>query len=93
MTLNNCNSIIHLADVGNAHVILARHIDMESCAYSYRALIETVNMTSTARAHLVSLFYFFFCEKNSSISVIPFLTCSFTEPGTSIVFAEKKKHP
>ena len=86
MTLNNCNSIIHFADVGNAHVILARHIDMESCAYSYRALIETVNMTSTAfgpsydypgdenlvklkdctqdaRAHLVSLFYFFSAKK------------------------------
>ena len=46
MLQNNCNSIIHLADLADAHVILARHFDMESCAK--RAFLETANSESTA---------------------------------------------
>ena len=46
MLQNNCNSIIHLAKLADAHMILARHFDMESCAK--RAFLETANSESTA---------------------------------------------
>ena len=46
MLQNNCNSIIHLADLADAHVILARHFGMESCAK--RAVLETANSENTA---------------------------------------------
>ena len=75
----------NLADLADAHVILARHFGMESCAYS--ALLETVNSEkycmwaklrlpqwwrpcpADVRAHLAS--FGLFSEKNrrSSISV------------------------
>ena len=32
MLQKNCNSIIHLAKLADAHVILVRHFDVESCA-------------------------------------------------------------
>ena len=42
----NCNSIIHLANLADVHVIVARHFDMESCVK--RAFLETANSESTA---------------------------------------------
>ena len=62
-------------------------------------LVKLKGCTTDARAHLASFdfYYFFFREKNSSISVVSFFNFNYTYPGTSIFFSrkkkERKKHP
>ena len=54
-------------------------------------LVKLKDCTTDARAHVTSLIFFFFCEKNSSISVISFFNFNYTYPGTSIFSRKKKK--
>ena len=54
-------------------------------------LVKLKDCTTDARAHLASFDFFFFREKNLSISVISFFNFNYTYPGTSIFFAKKKR--
>ena len=98
MALNNCNCI-HLADVGNAHVTLARHLRVQG---AFRKVLLVGQATTTLVMMTLTLFKgsesppfqpFFFPRKKIDVqvlvSVFGFLTYGNADPGTW-TFCENK---